>query len=71
MLRAMPRLSIKWRRIAVSDELRRSSQTIGVVDGRLGVFGGELEPRVPVDNKVYHVDLKGQGMYDGLLVGWC
>jgi hypothetical protein len=56
----MARLAIKWQRVAASDELRRSSQTIGIANGQLGIFGGELKPREPVDNKVYNVDLKGQ-----------
>ncbi|KIW03372.1 uncharacterized protein PV09_05580 [Verruconis gallopava] len=54
------KITLKWQRIASSDDLRRSSQTIGVANGRLDVFGGELKPREPVDNKLYHVDLQAQ-----------
>ncbi len=57
----MVKATIKWQRIAQSDELRRSSQTIGVVSAQLGIFGGELKPREPVGNKVYHVSLSGNG----------
>ncbi|TID27821.1 myrosinase-binding protein-like protein [Venturia nashicola] len=54
----MPKLSIQWQEIASSDEIRRSSQTIAVQnDGTLTIFGGEIVPREPVDNKVYSLSL--------------
>ena len=55
------RATIKWQRVVTSPELRRSSHTIGIASAQLGIFGGELKPREPVDNKVYHVNLGGDG----------
>lgn len=54
----MAKLAIRWQKIAASDEIRRSSQTIAVQDdGTLTIFGGEIVPRQPVDNKIYSLSL--------------
>ena len=66
MLVKMVKATIRWQRVAVSDELRRSSQSIGIASGHLGIFGGELKPREPVDNKVYTVPLTGDGTTSSL-----
>lgn len=42
----------KWQRIAANDRLKRSSHVVSVVNGQLHIFGGEVQPRQPVDDKV-------------------
>ncbi|KIW67524.1 hypothetical protein PV04_06768 [Phialophora macrospora] len=44
-----------WTKICESDALRRSSQTLAVVDGATYIFGGELRPREPVESSVYRI----------------
>ncbi|KAJ9447942.1 Nitrile-specifier protein 5 [Diplonema papillatum] len=39
--------------------LLRSSHSVAVVKGTIFIFGGEIKPRVPVDDKVYAVELSG------------
>lgn len=54
----MANIKVEWRQVTRSDEIRRSSQTIAVQDdGTLNIFGGEVVPREPVDNKVYSLSL--------------
>lgn len=48
-------------KVSSSLNIKRSSQVIGVAKDSLFIYGGELEPRRPVDDKVYTVDLKGNG----------
>lgn len=47
----------KWTRIVSSVRLYRSSQALSVVGQRAFIFGGELVPREPVDNRVDVVNL--------------
>lgn len=51
-------MKVKCRRILDSAALRRSSNTISVIDGNAYIHGGELLPREPVDSDIYQVDLK-------------
>ena len=44
-----------WHLLAQSDALKRSSHTLFAASDDLIVFSGELEPRKPVDNRLYHV----------------
>lgn len=46
-----------WHPITTSEALKRSSQTLFTTRDDLIVFSGELQPRQPVDNKIYHVPL--------------
>jgi hypothetical protein len=41
-----------WQKIAANDRLKRSSQIASVINGALHIFGGEVQPRQPVDDKV-------------------
>jgi len=50
-------LSAKWTRLVSNARLQRSSQSICLIDSQAWIFGGELEPRVPVDNKLDVVEL--------------
>lgn len=49
-------LNAKWHRIS-APHLPRSSHTLSVVSGRAYIFGGEVEPREPVDNYMHVVTL--------------
>lgn len=42
----------EWSQLTSGDRLCRSSQAVSVVDSTIYVFGGELAPREPVDNKM-------------------
>lgn len=53
----MAALSPKWSRVVASQRLYRSSQALSVVDQKAYIFGGELQPREPIDNKVDVVEL--------------
>jgi len=53
----MSNISARWTRLASSDRLKRSSQTLSVVGDRAWIFGGELQPRVPIDNQLDVVEL--------------
>ncbi|KAF1924835.1 kelch domain-containing protein [Didymella exigua CBS 183.55] len=56
---SMPIHTLKgnWHKVAANDRLRRSSHAVAVVNGQLHVFGGEVQPRQPVDAKVDTVAL--------------
>ncbi len=54
---AMASLSAKWTRLASSERLGRSSQSLSVLGSRAWVFGGELFPRQPVDNRLDVIEL--------------
>ncbi|KAK4569489.1 hypothetical protein LTR86_003252 [Recurvomyces mirabilis] len=47
-----------WTKLAQNDELKRSSLCASVAGSCVYIFGGELEPRKPRDNKVYRVAVK-------------
>lgn len=53
----MSPINATWHLITQSDALKRSSQTLFTTGDDLIVFSGELEPRKPVDKKIYHVPL--------------
>ena len=57
----MSSLQASWQHVAKTDDIRRSSQVAFVTDEDLLVFGGELKPRQPVDNKLYRVSLNRNG----------
>ncbi|OIW24968.1 kelch repeat protein [Coniochaeta ligniaria NRRL 30616] len=54
----MANLSASWTRLASSERLGRSSQSLSVLGSQAWVFGGELLPREPVDNRLDVVELK-------------
>ncbi|OAA35462.1 Kelch repeat protein [Beauveria brongniartii RCEF 3172] len=47
----------KWSRLVATQRLYRSSQTVTVVGQKAYIFGGELVPRQPVDNKFDIVEI--------------
>jgi N-acetylneuraminic acid mutarotase len=46
-----------WQQIANSSDISRSSQTISLSNSHALLFGGEVKPRQPVDNKLYKIPL--------------
>lgn len=46
-----------WKRISTGSPLPRSSHTLNVIKGTAYIFGGEIRPRVPVDNDMHLVTL--------------
>lgn len=57
----MNSLTGTWTRLASSTRLQRSSQAISVVGSKAFIFGGELKPRQPVDNRFDVVDIQDGG----------
>lgn len=57
----MATLKASWVLMDNSEALKRSSQTLFTTATDLIVFSGELQPRKPVDNKIYHVPLASTG----------
>ncbi|KAK3706025.1 hypothetical protein LTR37_013019 [Vermiconidia calcicola] len=55
----MASIQASWRQVIDASDIRRSSQTISLASQDLLIFGGEIEPRQPVDNKHYRVALTG------------
>jgi hypothetical protein len=49
----MPISTLKgsWTRLLETDRLQRSSQVLSVIDNIVCIFGGEVQPRQPVDDK--------------------
>lgn len=47
-----------WTRLLDTERLRRSSQVLSVIDQTVFIFGGEVKPREPVDDKVDLFSLK-------------
>ncbi|KAF2638185.1 galactose oxidase [Massarina eburnea CBS 473.64] len=47
-----------WTRLLASERLRRSSQVLSVIDNTAYIFGGEVQPRQPVDNQIDAVSLR-------------
>ncbi|KAF2820404.1 galactose oxidase [Ophiobolus disseminans] len=41
-----------WKRLLNEDRLKRSSQVLSVINQTVCIFGGEVQPRQPVDDKV-------------------
>lgn len=50
-------VTAQWTKVFEAEELRRSSQTLAVVDQHAYIYGGELRPRQPVDADVHVVAL--------------
>ena len=50
-------LRAKWTKLASTARLQRSSQSLSVVGSQVLIFGGELLPRQPVDNKIDSIPL--------------
>ncbi|KAK6532586.1 hypothetical protein TWF281_006769 [Arthrobotrys megalospora] len=48
-----------WTRLAESDRLKRSSQSLAVVGQQVYIYGGEVTARVPVDNALDLVSIDG------------
>lgn len=51
-----PVVKATWERIGVPP-LPRSSHTIDIISGTAYIFGGEIEPRKPVDNDIHAITL--------------
>ncbi|KAL4875668.1 hypothetical protein BJY04DRAFT_154121 [Aspergillus karnatakaensis] len=48
----------KWTEVAEDASIKRSSQTLAVLDQDAFIYGGELRPREPVDSAVHRLSLK-------------
>lgn len=55
----MATLKGSWHQVAADDSIRRSSQIISSTGQDVILFGGEIQPRQPVDNKLYRIPLNG------------
>lgn len=53
-------LTPKWSRLIATQRLYRSSQTVTVVGQQAYIFGGELVPRQPVDNKLDIIEISNE-----------
>ena len=53
----MPNIVARSHKLFEAEILRRSSQVVSVVGDRAYFFGGELQPREPLDNDVHVVSL--------------
>ena len=60
---AKPTMPLKaaWQPIVSSVLLPRSSHSLSLVKGKLYIFGGEIEPRKPVDNDMHVFTLPSSG----------
>ncbi|OJD34350.1 kelch repeat protein [Diplodia corticola] len=56
---AAAKVTGSWKRLCDVEALRRSSQVISSFGNQLFLFGGEIQPRLPVDNHVRLVHLDG------------
>ncbi|KAF2713928.1 galactose oxidase [Pleomassaria siparia CBS 279.74] len=45
-------LKANWSRLSTSERLRRSSHVVAVVDQTVYIYGGEVEPRKPLDSQI-------------------
>ncbi|KAL8655123.1 MAG: hypothetical protein Q9210_001070 [Variospora velana] len=63
---AKPTMPLKatWKRLVTSDPLRRSSHSLSVIKGKAYLFGGEEEPRQPVDNVMHVLTLPSSTVHD-------
>lgn len=41
-----------WTRLHSAERLRRSSQTLSVINNTAYIFGGEVQPRQPIDSQL-------------------
>jgi len=67
----MSSIQAKWTRLASSDRLKRSSQNLSVVGDRAWIFGGELQPRQPIDNQFDVVELSESKYRGGRQYAFC
>jgi hypothetical protein len=51
---SMPINTLKgnWQRLVKNDRLKRSSQVLSVVGDKICIYGGEVQPRQPVDDQI-------------------
>ncbi|KAJ9107311.1 hypothetical protein QFC21_000761 [Naganishia friedmannii] len=49
--------NIAWKCLALDQDLDRSSHSLAVLGSRAYIFGGEKEPRTPIDDLLYIIDL--------------
>lgn len=54
----MTRLSATWTQLTQSARLQRSSQCLSVLGSKIFIFGGEVVPRQPIDNRLDVVSLE-------------
>ncbi|KAL8747656.1 MAG: hypothetical protein Q9190_000503 [Brigantiaea leucoxantha] len=56
---AKPTMPLKatWQRFTTANPLPRSSHSLSVIKGRIFIFGGEQEPRQPVNNDIHVLTL--------------
>ncbi|KAF2006624.1 galactose oxidase [Amniculicola lignicola CBS 123094] len=56
---AMPISTLKgtWTRLIAQERLKRSSQAVAVIDRTIHIFGGEVQPRQPIDNQVDSISI--------------
>lgn len=57
-VRPISTLKGRWNRLLDDERLRRSSQVLSVVEQTVCIFGGEVQPRQPVDDKIDVFSLK-------------
>lgn len=50
-----------WRKLADTARLQRSSHSMSVIGSQAWIFGGELQPRQPVDNQFDLIELNSNG----------
>ena len=55
-------LKATWKRISSSISLPRSSHSISIVKGKAYIFGGEEQPREPVNNEMHVYTLPSSGV---------
>lgn len=55
-----------WKRLINHSDLQRSSHVVSVTSKHVYVFGGELVPREPRDDKIFDVDLNSAGTAQAL-----
>jgi hypothetical protein len=48
-----------WSRMLASERLRRSSHNVSVIGQKAYIFGGEVEPRKPVDDQLDVISFSG------------
>ncbi|PWY96301.1 kelch repeat-containing protein [Aspergillus sclerotioniger CBS 115572] len=53
-----------WTKLLSDASIQRSSQTLAVVAGNAYLYGGELQPREPVDSTVYRIAVDCDGATD-------
>ncbi|KAL8867969.1 MAG: hypothetical protein Q9174_005308 [Haloplaca sp. 1 TL-2023] len=57
-------LKATWQRLVTSKPLRRSSHSLSLIKGLAYIFGGEEEPRQPVDNDMHVLTLPSPSVHE-------